>query len=351
MNITMENIMQPTKESWENFDPKEFEETVCAGGAEGVASKAPEHMLGNGVQTFGGHGNSDKPDEENLADKPPVNTIVESWADFKPEMLLSEQDQTAQPAAQAPVAPQAQPAPAQPVAQAPVAQPAAQPVENQQPVQPAQPVAQPAPQAPVAQPVNTQPAPVAPQSQIVNQPQQNQVVESWEGVNADFIKDNLKECDMDDIIHQSEPDFEAGVVQVPEDFDPGTVIPPEYRDPPEVIDPYDGCHDCFGEATSWENIDMDKIHESLALPGGVLNTEPTEYEKELDKHNQARKNNKVDNPESIGDPDCGEIGIHDFKDSGAPTDVREKVKTDMKPTELKPNKKAVEVDQKKKWDD
>ena len=72
--------MQPTKESWENFDPKAFEETVCAGGAEGVSSHAPEHMLGGGVMTFGGHGNSDKPDEENLADKPPV--VKESWENF-----------------------------------------------------------------------------------------------------------------------------------------------------------------------------------------------------------------------------------------------------------------------------
>ena len=351
--------MQQTKESWENFNPKEFEETVCAGGAEGVASKAPEHMLGNGVQTFGGHGNSDKPDEENLADKPPVDNIVESWADFKPEMILSEQDQQAaqpQVAAQPAVAPQqpATTAPAQ--AQAPVTQPVAQqpvaPVAPQQPVQPA--VQQP------AQPISTQPAPVAPQSQIVNQPQQNQVVESWENVDADFIKKSLKECDMDDIMVQAEPDFELGkVVEVPENFDNCENCENDEITNALGINAFYDMYDCDEfdghESISWENFTMPKIkeakiNESIALPGGVLNSEPTEYEKELDKHNQARKNTK--SPEvNLGDKDAGEIGVHDFDENGMPTDVKEKVKTDMKPTELKPNKNAVEVDQKKKWDD
>jgi hypothetical protein len=95
------------------------------------------------------------------------------------------------------------------------------------------------------------------------------------------------------------------------------------------------------------------MKESSALPGGMLNAEPTEYEKELEKHNQARKNTK--SPEvNIGDKDAGEIGIHDFDEKGMPTGVKEKVTTDIKATELKPNEKATIVDQKKKfkhWDD
>ena len=527
--------MQPTKESWENFDPKAFEETVCAGGAEGVSSHAPEHMLGGGVMTFGGHGNSDKPDEENLADKPPV--VKESWENFDMNTILQEQGQT-QPAAQQPAqvapaqpAPAANPAPQQaPVAPAqPTANPA--PVANTQPVQ-TQPAATPAPAPatqpaqPVQQPINTQPAATAPQSQIVNNPQQvqeswegfsmneahydpadywdedpewdvipngvkmvdidremcnrhraarlnkykkysgsskssspqesnytpavanpderraaskkfwadakegkldieafhkaydmelneflnlkylfrdsgylagkstygtiknactdkpdswackalkkvwviqytiinestdvdmketNELTEStWEGITSEVIKEKLKECDMDDIVHQSEPDYEVGkVVEVPDCLDKDETV-----EVPDCLDKYDGSNDYFvpeqfGESTTWENVDMSFLKESIALPGGVLNSEPTEYEKELDKHNQARKNTK--SPEvNIGNKDAGEIGVHDFDENGMPTGVKEKVKTDIKPTELKPNKAAVEVDQKKKWDD
>ncbi len=529
--------MQPTQSSWEGFDPKAFEETVCAGGAEGVSSHAPEHMLGGGVMTFTRGIDSDKPDEENLADKPPVDE-KEIEANMR-ESTLKEQDQNAvqqqpvaqsQPQVQAPV----NPTPAaqvntQPVTQAPVQNTQAAPVQPQ-PANPQQQVSQAAPaqpttQTPVAQAaqpvINTQPQNVAPQSQIVNNPQPvqeswegfsmkeahydpadywdedpewdvipagvrmtdvdrelcnkhrvarqrrygkptgaklsnytaavansderhsaskkfwadaktgkvnieefhkaydmelneylrlnelfndsgylasrstygkiksaceskpdswackalkklwvlqytvnesttNKDIEmnetklfesSWDGITGDVIKENLKECDMDSLMFQAEPDYELGkTVEVP--------LGDEVKEP-EFVDPYDGIPECngdyyivnkYGESTTWEGVDTSVLKESIALPGGRLNAEPTEYEKELEKHNQARKNTK--SPEvKIGDKDAGEIGIHDFDENGLPTGVKEKVKTDIKATEIKPNKKAVEVDQKKKWDD
>lgn len=183
---------------------------------------------------------------------------------------------------------------------------------------------------------------------------------TWENVDSELIKESTELLDLDPntvetpVVDTPAAEADANEIDTTES-DPFEEFFSSYE--PYEPSPYTGDYseggdfDDFYEATSWENIDVNKLKESIALPGGMLNAEPTEYEKELDKHNQARKNNKVSNPESVGDPDCGEIGVHDYKESGAPTDVKEKVTTDIKATELKPNKNAVEVDQKKKWDD
>ena len=297
--------------SWENFDIKSFNEMCCAGGACGVADFAPENVI---TVTSAKEEKDDlkeanmdygtEPKSSPLADFIAKLDINDLEKDDYPEVYMGESttwekfnlkegEQVAQPAVQAP-------AQTQPVAQPQVA---------------AQPQTQVQNTVANGQAINTNPAAVAPQSQIANPNATAPVT--------------------------ANPQVAQPVAQPATQVTPNVAQPtvqPQATQLPESI-------------TSWA--DYEKMKESIALPGGMLNAEPTEYEKELEKHNQARKNTK--SPEvNIGDKDAGEIGIHDFDEKGMPTGVKEKVTTDIKATELKPNEKATIVDQKKKfkhWDD
>lgn len=295
--------------SWENFDIKSFNEMCCAGGACGIADFAPENVI---TVTSAKEEKDDlkeanmdygtEPKTSPLADFIAKLDINDLEKDDYPEVymgesttwekfILKEGEQVAQPQQQTQAQNQAQPTVAQ--------------------VQP-----QPAQQAvPTQQTVNTAPAAVAPQSQIAN-PNATAPAAANTQVSQPVAQPATQAT-----TNTAQPTVQPQATQLPESI------------------------------TSWA--DYEKMKESIALPGGMLNAEPTEYEKELEKHNQARKNTK--SPEvNIGDKDAGEIGIHDFDENGMPTGVKEKVTTDIKATELKPNAKATIVDQKKKfkhWDD
>lgn len=297
--------------SWENFDIKSFNEMCCAGGACGVADFAPENVI---TVTSAKEEKDDlkeanmdygtEPKSSPLADFIAKLDINDLEKDDYPEVYMGESttwekfnlkegEQVAQPTVQAPVQ-------TQPVAQPQVA---------------AQPQAQVQSTVANGQAINTNPAAVAPQSQIANPNVTAPVTANPQAVQP---------------VAQPATQVTPNVAQ--------PAVQPQATQLPESI-------------TSWA--DYEKMKESIALPGGMLNAEPTDYEKELEKHNQARKNTK--SPEvNIGDKDAGEIGIHDFDEKGMPTGVKEKVTTDIKATELKPNEKATIVDQKKKfkhWDD
>lgn len=293
--------------SWENFDIKSFDEMCCAGGTCGISDFAPEHVL----TVTSAKEEKDELKESNAdygveqKDSPLTDFISKLdlnhlEKDEFPEIYmgesttwekfnLKEDGQTAQPS--------------QPQAQ--VAQPVQQAAQTQQPV-------------------NTTPAQVAPQSQIANPNAATQPTQP--------VVNNAQT--------QVQPTQPAVQAQQP-------VAQPQVQAAPAQTQ----AAQLPESITSWA--DYKKMKESAALPGGMLNTEPTEYEKELEKHNQARKNTK--SPEvNIGDKNAGEIGIHDFDENGMPTGVKEKVETELKATELKPNGKATIVDQKKKfkhWDD
>lgn len=294
--------------SWENFDIKSFDEMCCAGGACGISDFAPEHVLtvtsAKEEKDELKESNTDygvEPKDSPLTDFVSKLDLDHLKKDEFPEIYMGEStswekfnlkegDQNV-----APTQPQAVQTPAQPVAQAPAT--AAQ------------------------QPVNTTPAQVAPQSQIANPDAAQTTVQPT--VNNAQPQVNAQPAQVQQSVAQPQ------VAQAP--------VQPQAAQLPESI-------------TSWA--DYEKMKESIALPGGMLNAEPTEYEKELEKHNQARKNTK--SPEvNIGDKDAGEIGVHDFDENGMPTGVKERVETELKATELKPNEKATIVDQKKKfkhWD-
>lgn len=178
--------------------------------------------------------------------------------------------------------------------------------QNQQAVQQSQqqpqaPV-QPQTQQQVQQPVNTTPAQVQPQSQIANP-------------NAQQTQQNIQQQVQQPIQNQQQ------------------------------------VNNNLPESTSWAN--FNSIKESLALPGGQLYyDDPTDYEKELDKHNKARNNKKVIEPENVGDKDAGEYGKHDFNDHGVPTAVIDKKRTTveklndlLKPTIFSADEKAKSNDE------
>lgn len=297
--------------SWENFDIKSFDEMCCAGGTCGISDFAPENVL----TVTSAKEEKDKLKESNAdygvepKDSPLTDFISKLDLDHLekdefPEIYMGESttwekfslkegDQTA--------------APTQPQVQA---------------TQPTQPTQQ-ATSIPAQQPINTTPAQVAPQSQIANPDAAAQPAQP-------AVNNAQPQAVTQPAVSAQQPVAQSQVQTVS--------AQPQAAQLPESI-------------TSWT--DYEKIKESIALPGGMLNAEPTEYEKELEKHNQARKNTK--SPEvNIGDKNAGEIGIHDFDEKGMPTGVKEKVTTDIKATELKPNEKATIVDQKKKfkhWDD
>lgn len=298
--------------SWENFDIKSFNEMCCAGDACGIADFAPENVI---TVTSAKEEKDDlkeanmdygtEPKTSPLADFIAKLDINDLEKDDYPEVYMGESttwekftlkegEQVAQP--QQPVQTQNQAQPT--VAQAPQAQP--------QQTQPA---------VPTQQTVKTAPAAVAPQSQIANPNAAAPLAANTQ------TSQSIAQPATQATSNTAQPTVQTQATQLPESI------------------------------TSWA--DYEKMKESIALPGGMLNAEPTEYEKELEKHNQARKNTK--SPEvNIGDKDAGEIGIHDFDENGMPTGVKEKVTTDIKATELKPNAKATIVDQKKKfkhWDD
>lgn len=297
--------------SWENFDIKSFDEMCCAGGACGVSDFAPENVLtvtsAKEEKDELKESNTDygvEPKDSPLTDFISKLDLDHLEKDEFPEIYMGESttwkkfnlkegDQIAQPA--------------QPQAQA------AQPAQQATPT-------------PAQQPVNTTPAQVAPQSQIANPDAAAQPAQPVVNNAQPQAQVAQPAAPAQQPVAQPQPQVQAAPAQ------------PQAAQLPESI-------------TSWA--DYEKMKESIALPGGMLNAEPTEYEKELEKHNQARKNTK--SPEvNIGDKDAGEIGIHDFDENGMPTGVKEKVTTDIKATELKPNEKATIVDQKKKfkhWDD
>lgn len=295
--------------SWENFDIKSFDEMCCAGGTCGVSDFAPENVLtvtsAKEEKDELKESNTDygvEPKDSPLTDFISKLDLDHLEKDEFPEIYMGESTTwekfSLKEGDQAAVS-------AQPQAQA------AQPAQQATPT-------------PAQQPVNTTPAQVAPQSQIANPDAAAQP--------AQPVVNNVQP--------QAQVAQPAAPAQQPVAQPQVQAAPaqPQAAQLPESI-------------TSWA--DYEKMKESIALPGGMLNAEPTEYEKELEKHNQARKNTK--SPEvNIGDKDAGEIGIHDFDENGMPTGVKEKVETELKATELKPNGKATIVDQKKKfkhWDD
>lgn len=303
--------------SWENFDIKSFDEMCCAGGTCGISDFAPENVLtvtsAKEEKDELKESNTDygvEPKDSPLTDFISKLDLDHLEKDEFPEIYMGESttwekfslkegDQVAQPA--------------QPQVQA------AQAAQTAQPTQPAQQAAS----IPAQQPVNTTPAQVAPQSQIANPDAAAQPAQP--------------------AVNNAQP--QAAAQPAAQAQQP--VAQPQVQ----AAQPVQQAAQLPESITSWA--DYEKMKESIALPGGMLNAEPTEYEKELEKHNQARKNTK--SPEvNIGDKDAGEIGIHDFDENGMPTGVKEKVTTDIKATELKPNEKATIVDQKKKfkhWDD
>lgn len=288
--------------SWENFNIKSFDEMCCAGGTCGISDFAPEHVLtvtsAKEEKDELKESNADygvEPKDSPLADFISKLDLNHLEKDEFPEIYMGESTTWEKFNLK----------------------------ESDQAAQPAQPQAvQPAAQA--QQLVNTMPAQVAPQSQIANP---NAATQPTQPVvnNAQTQVQTTQPA-----VPAQQPVAQPQVQAVPAQTQAAQL--------PESI-------------TSWA--DYKKMKESVALPGGMLNAEPTEYEKALEKHNQARKNTK--SPEvNIGDKNAGEIGIHDFDENGMPTGVKEKVETELKATELKPNGKATIVDQKKKfkhWDD
>jgi len=297
--------------SWENFDIKSFDEMCCAGGTCGVSDFAPENVLtvtsAKEEKDELKESNTDygvEPKDSPLTDFISKLDLDHLEKDEFPEIYMGESTTwekfSLKEGDQAAVL-------AQPQAQA------AQPAQQATPT-------------PAQQPVNTTPAQVAPQSQIANPDAAAQPAQQAQPV----VNNAQPQAAAQPAVPAQQPVAQPQVQAAP--------AQPQAAQLPESI-------------TSWA--DYEKMKESIALPGGMLNAEPTEYEKELEKHNQARKNTK--SPEvNIGDKDAGEIGIHDFDENGMPTGVKEKVETELKATELKPNEKATIVDQKKKfkhWDD
>lgn len=311
-NSDGEHVMNPVKESWENFNINNFNETVCASGACNCGDFKPENV----IDTVDINEKDKKSDDlkESWADygKSPEDTILAnfisnldldsicddncgpdvyqestSWKNYK---SLKEGDQV-QPQQQ--VTSQQ----TQQVQQAPVQQQVAQqPVQQntQQQVQPQ------------VQQINTTPAQVQPQSQIANP--------------------NVATTQQTQAQQVQQPNQQT--VQQPQQNT--STLP---------------------ESTSWANFNP-KIIESIALPGGQLyGVEPTDYEKELDKHNKIRKSTKVVEPENVGDKDAGENGIHNFNDNGTPTaklnkDIPDsKVNDLLKPTHFTANEKAKSNDE------
>ena len=275
--------MDLTENSWKNFDSNTFNEMCCAGGASGISASAPEHVVG--IMTLVGKPSEDVAD----ASKPEGKAILPenemennnmlnenigkatSWAEFN---KLLEADQAA-PAQVAPATPAAQPV-AQPTTEAPA------------------PVATVAPVAPTAT---------------------EQTVTNTAGDTVTTPVEPAQPAAM--TAQPAAPAAEATPAQTtaeaPINTQPANVAPQsQIANPAPAAQPVQESMN----ATSWA--EYSKMEESIALPGGNLDAETTEYEKELDKHNKARKNDKVCG--EVGDKDAGEIGAHGFdEEKGTPT--------------------------------